>query len=227
MSGPRVVSVNPSAGEGSAQVFTAEFSIENGRADLDRTRLHFQASAAIRTNRCVVRYEASTRSLYLLSDQAGKYLGPIAAGGNDSLWNNRCLLSGCSNAQVSGATTLTVQFAVRFNPAQFAGPHRMFLEIVDARRHASPAGDVGSWTVPAAQPEAPARPWPADRSCPAATPASPKTTWTASAVDCKAVSGSWSDPETGGTWSLNQTANKISGSLTIAKPECGIVSWRL
>ena len=168
MSGPGPVTVDPSFGEGQAQIFTAEFSTPKGGSDIAQARLHFQASAASRTNRCVVRYDPGTKRLYLLSDEPGKYLGPIAAGGNDSLWNSRCLLSGCSTAEVSG-TTLTVHFAVRFNPAEFAERHRIFLELVDSERHASPAGDAGTWTVPplpsGTQPPA----WPADRSCPAAT----------------------------------------------------------
>jgi hypothetical protein len=41
-----------------------------------------------------------------------------------------------------------VHFAVRLNPAQFAGPHNMLLEMVDTDKHASPAPVYGNWTVP-------------------------------------------------------------------------------
>ncbi len=51
--------------------------------------------------------------------------------------------------------------------------------------------------------------------------------WSGSTVGCKDVSGIWSDPETGGTWTLTQTKNTVSGSLTIAKAKCGSVSWRV
>jgi len=167
--GPYPGSVDPDRGEGLAQVFTAEFSIGNNGVGIAQARLHFQASAASRTDRCVVRYDRGTNSLYLLSDQAGKYLGPIAADGNDSLWNSRCLLSGCSHAEVSG-DMLKVHFAVRFNPAQFAGSHGLFLEMVDTEKHASPAPYYGSWTVPAGVPGGAVSAWPADRSCPVAVP---------------------------------------------------------
>ncbi len=169
--GPYMSSVDPDGGEGAAQVFTAEFSLGNNGVGISQARLHFQERAESRADRCVVRYDPGSKSLYLLSDQPGKYLGPIAAGGSASLWNDRCFLAGCSNAEVS-ADTLKVHFAVRFNPARFAGSHNMFLEMVDSNREASPAPVYGRWSVPAGDGE-PAAEWPGDRSCPVAAPVPP------------------------------------------------------
>jgi hypothetical protein len=223
--GPYMSSVAPDHGEGAAQVFTAEFSLGNNGIGIAQARLHFQERAKSRTDRCVVRYDPGSKSLFLLSDQPGKYLGPIAAGGDKSLWNSRCFLAGCSNAEVTG-DKLLVHFALRFNPVRFAGQHNMFLEMVDTERDASPAPVYGRWAVPAESGAAVSE-WPADQSCPVAVPVPPLGVYTSSAVDCKDVSGSWSDPETSGTWSLSQTNDKISGSLTITKPDCGSVSWRV
>jgi hypothetical protein len=169
--GPYMASVDPDRGEGAAQVFIAEFSLGNNGVGIAQARLHFQERASSRTDRCVVRYDPGSKSLYLLSDHPGKYLGPIAAGGNASLWNDHCFLSGCSKAEVT-ADTLKVHFAVRFNPAHFAGSHNMFLEVVDTDRQASPAPVYGQWTVPAESAEQ-ASDWPNDRSCPVATPVPP------------------------------------------------------
>jgi len=170
ITGPIGSGVDPHNDTGLAQVFTAKYDTGNSGAGIAQARLHFQRNAASRSNRCVVRYDPASKSLYLLSDQSGKYLGPIAPGGNDSLWNGECLLSGCSNAQLSG-TTLTVQFAIRFNSAQFAGKHHMYLELVDTQRNPTPAGDVGEWTVPAEEDKTSGDTWPSDRNCPAATSA--------------------------------------------------------
>jgi hypothetical protein len=223
--GPYMSSVDPNHGEGAAQVYTAEFSLGNNGVSIAQARLHFQERAESRSNRCVARYDPGSNSLFLLSDQPGKYLGPIAAGGKASLWNSRCLLAGCSNAEVTN-DTLKVHFAIRFNSAQFAGPHNMFLEMVDTDKHASPAPVYGNWTVPAESGVAAAE-WPIDRSCPVATPVPPLGVYTSSVVNCKDVSGTWSDAETGGSWSLSQTGDNISGSLTITKPECGGVTWKV
>jgi hypothetical protein len=171
VTGPAVVGVKLHNRESSAQIFTAEYDTGNNGTGIAQARLHFQKNAASRSDRCVVRYDPASKGFYLLSDRPGKYLGPIAAGSNDSLWNNECLLSGCSNGQLSG-TTLTVQFAIRFNPVQFAGKHGMYIELVDTQRHSEPAGVVGVWTVPSEEAEPPGTVWPSNRTCPsAATPA--------------------------------------------------------
>ena len=102
--GPYMSSVDPNRGEGATQVFTAEYSLGNNGLGIAQARLHFQERAESRSDRCVVRYDPSSKSLFLLSDQPGKYLGPIATGGQASLWNSRCFLAGCSNAEVNNGT---------------------------------------------------------------------------------------------------------------------------
>jgi len=165
---PYFVDVEPTGSKGTAIVFTASYDTGDNGVGISQARLHFQQSAASRSDRCVARYDPASKSLYLNSDEPGKYLGPIAAGGDDSLSNRECLLAGCSNAKVSG-TTLTVKFAIRFNPVQFSGMHRIYMELVDTQKHATPAGDYGEWTVPSEETESPDRPWPSDRSCPASS----------------------------------------------------------
>jgi hypothetical protein len=176
--GPYMSFLDPDHGEGTAQVFTAEFSLGNNGAGIAQARLHFQDRAESRSNRCVVRYDPGTKSLFLSSDQPGKYLGPVAAGGSASLWNGRCFLAGCSTAELT-KDSLKVHFAIRFNPAQFAGPHNMFLEMVDTEKHASPAPAYGNWTVPT-ESGATESGWPPDRSCPTATPVLPLSVYTPS-----------------------------------------------
>ena len=128
--GPDMSSVNPNRGEGEAQVFTAEYSLGNNGVGIAQARLHFQDRAESRSDRCVVRYDPASKGLFLLSDQPGKYLGPIVPGGIASLSNSRCLLAGCSTAEVVN-DVLRVHFAIRFNPDRFAGDHNIFLEMVD------------------------------------------------------------------------------------------------
>lgn len=224
--GPSPGSVAPSRGGGAAQVFTAEYSLGNNGVGISQARLHFQESAASRTNRCVVRYDPGTKHLYLLSDQPGKFLGPITAGGKDSLWNGRCLLSGCSNAEVSGGT-LKVHFAIRFNPTSFAGPHHMFVETVDTDHQAGPATPGGLWEVPEATSRTPSA-WPSDRSCPVPMLVRAVGFYTSAPVNCSDVTGAWDDPENGGRWTLSQTGGGITGSLMMFRGElCGTVSWQV
>lgn len=163
---PYPVDLKPTQGKGAAVVFTARYDTGDTGVGILQARLHFQQNAASRSDRCVVRYDPRNKSLYLNSDEPGKFLGPISAGGPDSLSNRECLVAGCSNAQISG-TTLTIRFAIRFNPESFSGDHRVFMELVDTEKHATPAGDYGVWSVPPGGTVTPGPPWPSDRSCPA------------------------------------------------------------
>ncbi len=218
--------VIPGFGEGLAEVFDAKFSTGRSGADILQARLHFQDGIHSRTHRCVARYDPPTKKFYLLADDGKRYLGPMAAGGTEALWNSRCLLSGCSNAEVSG-NVLTVHFAIRFNPATFAGRHDMFQELVDDEKH-SPAVAFGDgWSVPSEPPETVESAWPSDRSCPNASPVPNPFLTSGPAVDCRDVSGTWFDSGRGGTWTLSQNSNRISGSLTIGNDKCGTVTWRV
>ena len=46
-------------------------------------------------------------------------------------------------------------------------------------------------------------------------------------MNCSNVSGKWADPENGGTWTLNQTGDEISGSLMTSEANCGTVTWQV
>ncbi len=218
--------VIPAFGEGVAEVFDAMFSTGRSGADISQARLHFQDGIRSRTNRCVARYDPPTKKFYLLADDGKRYLGPMAAGGTDALWNSHCVLSGYSNAEVYGEV-LTVHFAIRFNPATFAGRHDMFQELVDDEKH-SPAVAFGDgWAVPSESSGAVKSAWPSDRSCPNADPVPNPFFGSGSVIDCRDVNGTWFDRERGGTWILSQRLDKISGSFTISNDKCGTVTWRV
>lgn len=231
---PSGLSVYPWIGEGVAQEFTAQYDTGNTGIGIAQAILRFQDTPTSKDNRCVVRYDPGTKKLYLLSD-AGKYLGPIAAGGDGSLWNSRCLLSGSSHGRLHD-THLAVSFAIRFNPVLFSGSHNMYLGIVDTQNRAAPLRDYYRWQVPSegcgqflvvsgsTQPRvAPPRArWPDDRSCPMRTSTRPAPVSAA----CSQFGGKWID-QAGGVWSLVQTDDRISGSYKSARKDCGIVSWRV
>jgi hypothetical protein len=51
--------------------------------------------------------------------------------------------------------------------------------------------------------------------------------WTSAPVNCENVSGKWADPENGGTWTLNQIGDNITGSLTVLRGNCGSRTWQV
>ena len=149
------------------------------------------------------------------------------------LWNSRCLLYGSSSAQMHGRT-LTVRFAIRFNPVLFSGSHNMNLAVVDTRNQTTPSTPYHSWNVPSegcghflvstrstqqiASP--PRAKWPDDQSCPLQVGPVPVSD------GCSEFGGKWID-QAGGVWSLVQAEDRISGTYKAAKTDCGVVSWHV
>jgi len=115
--GPYMSSVDPNRGKGPAQVFTAEYSLGNNGVGIAQARLQFQERAESRSDRCVVRYDPGSKSLFLLSDQPGKYLGPI-----DLWWKGFTLEQSMLSRRVfecrGEQRYAEGAFAILFNPAQ-------------------------------------------------------------------------------------------------------------
>jgi hypothetical protein len=111
---PGVVSVNPSSGIGSAQVFTAVYSDTGGANDLQAVYLDF-GSVGFAAHNCIVVYVPGPNQLYLFTDDNSSAVGPIAEGaGGGSIGNSQCTLSsGNTPATLSGAN-LTVRFNITF-----------------------------------------------------------------------------------------------------------------
>jgi hypothetical protein len=70
-------------------------------------------------------------------------------------------------------------------------------------------------------------PVPIPKPAPKPPPAQPPLVWSSSVVFCNDISGTWSDPNTGGEWKLSQNANQITGTLQIEHENCGTVTWQV
>src|SRR5689334_1473942 len=101
---PSASFVSPSSGTGSAQAFTATFFDPNGGMDIQQAVLLVQGptNPGNGAHQCIVRFDPAPNQLYLLVDQAGSWLGPIAANSSQSLANTQCTLSGASSGNASG-----------------------------------------------------------------------------------------------------------------------------
>ena len=141
---PVVMSLSPSFGLGSPQVFTVQFSNPFTANEFTNAFLLINA-AFVGVNACYVRYSLADKALYLMNDQGATWLGPITAGGVATLQNSQCILNANTLAQYSGSA-LTVPFNIAFKAA-FAGSKSIF---TDASTADSDTGwqSVGNWTVP-------------------------------------------------------------------------------
>lgn len=227
---PYPVSVWPATGAQFGRTFTAKFHDAKGGSHIAHAFFTVQAQAS--SMACAIRYDPGPDQLYLLDDSGNRYEGPIDGRGTGTLGNGQCAVSGGS-VKISG-TMLSVEFSVIFT-ISFSGTHRLYLSVSDAEGRASGRILAGTWTVPHFEPGPPrtgrsrrksGRPIPPDPILPAPIP-KPPAPITASAVDCDDVTGTWTESTTGGTWSLVQTGNDISGSLNVTSAECGSVSWQV
>ena len=228
---PSPISVVPYFGTGSAQTFTATYSDPHGASAITQALFSIKAAAPIRANQCIMRYDPGPGNLYLLADDGVALLGPIAAGGLDTLWNSQCLLSGGSNGTASG-NNLSVTFAVIFTTS-FAGTKQLILQALEASVTGR-AVTLGTWTVPApgssgveiTEPGSGAQP---DPILPTPSAPAPTPLVVSSPPACSDPSGTWSRSASGvGTWSLNllQTSGSTSGNVSLVWP-CGTVTWQV
>jgi hypothetical protein len=167
-----------------------------------------------------MRYDPGPGNLYLKADDGVALLGPIAAGGLDTLSNSQCVLSGGSNGTASG-NNLSVNFAVIFTTS-FTGTKQLILQALEASV-AGRAVPLGTWTVPVPG-SGPTTgvtggtpPGPDDSSpTPTATPPSVQTN---SAPNCNDITGTWTDPF-GDVYSLRQTGSSVTGTISEPDPYC-------
>jgi hypothetical protein len=143
-SAPTSVSVSPSSGSGSSQMFTATFSDAAGASDIVTARILINNSFS-GTNACYLVYKAGTNVLNLLSD-AGALQSGIAIGSAGTLSNGQCTVNVGASSAVSSGNTLTLNLAVTFSSA-FADAQDIYLEA----QSSSVLGSwlqTGTWTVP-------------------------------------------------------------------------------
>jgi hypothetical protein len=101
---PSVVSVTPSSGSGSSQLFSFVYSDPNGFADLDWGQAMINATLS-QNSSCLLHYTRSTNAVWLLNDTNTAWLGPITPGTAAILYNSQCVVSGAGSSAPAPVTT--------------------------------------------------------------------------------------------------------------------------
>jgi len=141
----QAVSVSPSSGSGSTQLFVLQFSDAGGATDLTSVSVLFN-TALTAVSGCEVDYYRASNALKLLTDSGGQPSGSLTPG-SGSQQNSQCTLNGASSSVSSSGNVLTLNIALTFQPA-FGNVLNVYMEA------ASPAGSApwqqkGTWTAPA------------------------------------------------------------------------------
>jgi hypothetical protein len=150
---PTAVSVTPSSGTGSTQIFSFLFSDTGGANKITYVQALINGSLSW-YHSCAVLYYQSTNRLYLVNDAGNGWQGPLTPGQAGTLQNGQCTLNGAGSSVSAVGNNLTVNAALTFKPG-FGGTKTVYLDAEDTASHLSSGWqNRGTWTVPASAPTA-------------------------------------------------------------------------
>jgi len=143
---PVAVSVTPSSGTATNQVFQAVYSNSAGASKITGAFMVINTMDSFAAA-CATRYDRPTNQFYIINDAGSGWLGPIAPGAAATLQNSQCALHGANSSAVAAGNDLTVHFDVSFLPA-FAGNKNTYLFTNDTVNNLS-SGFVllGTWNL--------------------------------------------------------------------------------
>jgi hypothetical protein len=141
------LSVSPSSGSGAEQLFTAVYS--DATAQIQSAFLTIKAASLINNssseNVCGLRYDPSTKDIFLINDAGTSYGSPITSGSATPLSNSQCTVYGVGTSATTSGNNLTVQFNVSFAPA-FDGLKQMDMGGADVNGNSTVGTpSSGSW----------------------------------------------------------------------------------
>jgi hypothetical protein len=148
---PSAVSVTPSSGSGSSQMFSFLFSDAKGFASISTVSMLINGSLSA-SGSCYLYYARAANALYLANDAGTAWLTPIVLGQSATVQNSQCAVSGTASLASGSGNNLTLTLAVSFT-AGFNGARNIYMEVYDGRD--SGWQQRGAWTVTATGPPAP------------------------------------------------------------------------
>ncbi len=143
---PASVSVTPSTGAGTSQIFSFVYRDPDGYTDLTQAEAILN-SIMSGVGACYIRYNRSQNLLYL-ADDAGSFTGGgLAPGTVGTLQNSQCSLNTGGSSVSGSGTDLTVRPAVTFKTA-FGGVKTVYLWARDGWGLESGWKSLGIWLAP-------------------------------------------------------------------------------
>jgi len=143
---PAPVSVTPSSGSGSSQVFSFVFSSPKGYAALS-TILVIVNSTLVSAGECFFLYYPGSNALYLVNDASSGWVGSATLGQSGTLQNSQCSVNSAASSASGSGNNLTLNVALTFQPA-YNGAKNIYMDAYDGTD--SGWQQKGTWTVPGA-----------------------------------------------------------------------------
>jgi hypothetical protein len=143
-SGPPVaVSVSPSSGSGTSQVFTFTMSDPKGYSAIISAQLLINTPMTVASG-CYLYYYRN--AIYLSNDGGTAWQNtPVTPGQSGTVQNSQCSVDGATSSATGSGNTITLNVALTFKPT-FAGSRAVYMDVYDG---AADSGwqQLGSWTV--------------------------------------------------------------------------------
>jgi hypothetical protein len=150
------VSVTPSSGSGSTQIFTATYLDPKGGSHIAKATLSVIASSVQpgsklgwSTNGCLIRFDLTQNAIWLAPNMGGTWgYHPIVAGLSSTLSNSQCTVMASGSSARALGNMVIVNFEVNFAP-EFTGKKQLYLQCADVsgKRSANYQRPFGSFTV--------------------------------------------------------------------------------
>jgi len=139
---PSAISVTPSSGTGSSQIFSAVYSDPNGAANLSGLAILVNTQIAA-AHSCYVTYNPHLNLLYLTNDTDTGLSAGVTPGSTASVSNSQCTLAGTGSSYhtVGNTATLTVALTFTGTTAQ-----NVYLHATEMNGSASGWVEEGTWT---------------------------------------------------------------------------------
>jgi hypothetical protein len=142
---PNGITVNPAAGSGSTQTFSAAYAMPN------QSQEHFLITASNGANACYLIFDRGSGNLLIVNDQGTTTSGSVTPGGSGTLSNSQCSVPASSaSVTISGNTvTLTVTITFKYS---FTGAKNIWANTTSTSGAAGTWQQIGTWTVPVQNP---------------------------------------------------------------------------
>ena len=141
---PAPVSVTPSSGSGSSQLFTFVSSSPKGYAALSAVLVVVNTTLAS-AGECYFLSYPGSNVLYLVNDASTGWVGSITMGQSGILQNSQCSINAAASWVSGSGNNLTLNVALTFKPA-FSGTKNIYMDAYDGTD--SGWQQKGTWTIP-------------------------------------------------------------------------------
>ena len=125
------VSVTPSSGSGTAQMFNCVYADPKGYAAILSASMNVNSTLTAGSS-CYLYYVRASNSIYLANDAGTAWLTPVVLGQSGTLQNSQCAVNTAASSASGNGTSLSLNLSMTFQSG-FRGTKNVYLELYDGQ----------------------------------------------------------------------------------------------